>query len=169
RVPPRIAPVAVLDPQVAFIVRDMLRDAVDRGTGAAVRRFVPERIPVAGKTGTPNDNTDVWFVGMTPDILAGVWLGFDAPRTITPGAAGGSLAAPIWGEMIGRFYQGREVGEWTVPEGLVIAELDRSTGEQATELTPTEQRYTEYFIPGTEPKAMRLNPWGVFSAGPILP
>ncbi|MGI9078096.1 MAG: penicillin-binding protein 1A [Gemmatimonadaceae bacterium] len=169
RVAPRAAPSAVLDPQVAFIVRDMMRDAVDRGTGTAVRRFVPDRIPVAGKTGTPNDNTDVWFVGMTPDILAGVWLGFDAPRTITPGAAGGSLAAPIWGDMISRFYRGREVGEWTVPEGLVVAELDRVTGELASELTPVQQRYTEYFIPGTEPTAMRPNPWGIFSAGPILP
>lgn len=169
RVAPRAAPRAVLDPQVAFIVRDMMRDAVDRGTGTAVRRFVPDRIPVAGKTGTPNDNTDVWFVGMTPDILAGVWLGFDAPRTITPGAAGGSLAAPIWGDMISRFYRGREVGEWTVPEGLVVAELDRVTGELASELTPVQQRYTEYFIPGTEPTAMRPNPWGIFSAGPILP
>lgn len=169
RVPPRKAPVAVLDPQVAFIVRDMLRDAVDRGTGTAVRRFVPQRIPVAGKTGTPNDNTDVWFVGMTPDILAGVWLGFDTPKTITPGAAGGSLAAPIWGEMVSRFYQGREVGEWAVPEGIIVAELDRATGEVATDLTPTEQRYTEYFIPGTEPQAMRPNPWAVFSAGPIVP
>ena len=99
---PIVAPLLVLDPAVAFIVRDMMRDVVERGTATSVRNDVPETIPVAGKTGTTNDNTDVWFVGMTPDLVAGVWIGFDRPRTITPGAAGGSLAAPIWAQMVAR-------------------------------------------------------------------
>ena len=94
----------VIDPKVAFIVRDMMRDVVERGTATSVRRYVPANIPVAGKTGTTNDNTDVWFVGMTPEIVAGVWLGFDKPKTITPGAAGGTLAAPIFGKMVADYY-----------------------------------------------------------------
>jgi len=89
---PAAAPRAVIDPKVAFIVRDMMREVVERGTATSIRRYLPASIPVAGKTGTTNDNTDVWFVGMTPDIVAGVWLGFDTPKTITPGAAGGTLA-----------------------------------------------------------------------------
>jgi len=64
-------------------------------------------VPVAGKTGTTNDNTDVWFVGLTPEIVAGVWLGFDRPTSIAPGVAGGSLAAPVFGEMLAHWYRGR--------------------------------------------------------------
>ncbi|MGH7717682.1 MAG: penicillin-binding transpeptidase domain-containing protein, partial [Gemmatimonadaceae bacterium] len=165
--PPRRAPQFVLDPRVAFIVRDMMRDVVERGTATQVRRYVPERVPVAGKTGTTNDNTDVWFVGLTPEIVGGVWLGFDTPKTITPGAAGGSLAAPIWGDIVGHYYQGREAGSWEPPGGIITAELDRTTGLPADELTPPEQRYTEYFIEGTEPATLRFDPWSIFRWGPV--
>jgi 1A family penicillin-binding protein len=166
--PPRASPQLALDPRVAFIVRDMMRDAVDRGTASSVRRTVPASIPVAGKTGTTNDNTDVWFVGMTPDLVAGVWLGFDRPKTITPGAAGGSLAAPIFAQIVARHYAGRAPGaSWTPPAGIVTAELDRQTGLPADSLTPPERRYNEYFVEGTEPGARPLDPWRVFRWGPI--
>ena len=166
--PEPTAPALALDPGVAFIVRDMMRDAVDRGTAGAVRRYVPDSIPVAGKTGTTNDNTDVWFIGMTPDIVAGVWLGFDRPTTITAGSTGGGLAAPIWGDMIGRWYQGGTTTAWTPPAGLISAELDRATGLLAGDTTPPEQRYTEYFIEGTEPLALRPSAWKLFRVGPII-
>jgi penicillin-binding protein 1A len=159
------APRFALDPRVAFIVRDMLRDVVSHGTATSVRNHVPARIPVAGKTGTTNDHTDVWFVGMTPEIVAGVWLGFDRPKTIMQGAAGGSLAAPVWGDMIARYYRGRETGSWDdPPAGLVIAELDRDTGDLATDSTPPDRRYTEYFIQGTQPR----DPWSLWGWGAIL-
>ncbi len=157
-----------LDPEVAFIVRDMMRDAVERGTGGGARRSVPPEIPVAGKTGTTNDNTDVWFIGMTPDIVAGVWLGFDRPKTITAGVTGGGSAAPIWGEMMGQYYQGRQTGQWTTPGGVIAAELDRETGLVADLLTPPERRYTEYFLDGTEPLELRPSPWKLFRAGAIV-
>lgn len=156
-----------MDSLSAFIVRDMLKDAVERGTASAVRRYIPAAIPVAGKTGTTDDVTDVWFVGMTPDVVAGVWLGFDRPRTIVAGAAGGTLAAPIFGDAIAKWYAGRTPGEWTTPTGLFSAELDRETGDVATALTPPEKRYTEYFLPGTEPSAMRLDIRRLFAWGPI--
>lgn len=161
-----LAPTPVLDPKVAFIVRDMLREAVDRGTATSVRRYVPAAIPVAGKTGTTNDNADVWFVGMTPDLVAGVWLGFDKPKTITPGAAGGSLAAPIFGRLVQQAGVGR--GIWLPPEGLVSAELDRASGEVATNLTPPERRYTEYFLPATEPPVLRMDAWRILRLGPLV-
>ncbi len=157
-----------LDPRVAFIVRDMMRDVVERGTATSVRRHLPAAVPAAGKTGTPNDNTDVWFVGMTPEVVAGVWLGFDTPKTITPGAGGGSLAAPVWGQMMGRWYQGRPAGEWQPPGGLVVAQLDRETGLLADASTPPERVYTEYFLEGTEPEELRITPWGLFKWGPIF-
>jgi penicillin-binding protein 1A len=162
------APALALDPEVAFIVRDMMRDAVEHGTGGGARRPVPPEIPVAGKTGTTNDNTDVWFVGMTPDLVAGVWLGFDRPKTITTGVTGGGFAAPIWGEMMGRFYQGRQTAQWTPPGGLIAAELDRQTGALADSLTPPERRYTEYFLDGTEPLELRPSPWKLFKVGAIV-
>jgi penicillin-binding protein 2D len=165
--PPGRAPTLVIDPRVAFIVRDMMRDVVDRGTAASVRRLVPASIPVAGKTGTTNDNTDVWFVGMTPELVAGVWLGFDKPKTITPGAAGGSLAAPIWGRMVAEYYANRGSAEWVPPPGVVAMDLDRETGAPADSLTPPERRYTEYFLAGTEPGAIRIDPWRLFEFGPV--
>ena len=164
--PAAVAPEPALDPRVAFIVRDMMRDVVERGTAASVRRYLPERIPAAGKTGTTNDNTDVWFIGMTPDLVAGVWLGFDAPQSIMPGAAGGSLAAPIWAQMMARWYGGRRAEDWLPPPGMVIADLDRDTGEPADTLTPPERRYTEYFIEGTEPPSLRFDPWSIFASPP---
>ena len=130
---------------------------------------MPEEIPIAGKTGTTNDNRDVWFVGMTPEIVAGVWLGFDKPKTIMPGAVGGGLAAPIWGQMIGRYYAGRTTSGWgTPPEGLVYAELDRDSGMLSTPTTPWDKRYVEYFLPGTEPAALRNNPWKTPQWGPLF-
>ncbi len=164
---PRTAPVLAMDPRVAFIVRDMMRDATQRGTGVGARSSVPARIPIAGKTGTTNNNADVWFVGMTPEIVAGVWLGFDQPKSIAPGVFGGTLAAPIWGQMISRWYQGREAGEFITPAGLIAVEMDRLTRAEADALTPPDRKYTEYFLPGTEPAALRPSALKLFRIGPI--
>ena len=167
---PATAPTPAIDPRVVFVMRDMLRDVVDRGTATSVRRYVPARIPVAGKTGTTSDNVDVWFVGMTPDLVAGVWLGFDRPQTITSGAAGGTLAAPVWGQMVARWYQNRTPGDgWTAPPpGVVSLVLDRQTGQPADTTTPNERKYTEYFLEGTEPGAQTFDPWSIFRTGPII-
>ena len=166
---PPSTPQQVLDPRVAYIVRDMMKDVAERGSGTTARALVAEGIPIAGKTGTTNDNDDVWFVGMTPDLVAAVWLGFDRRKTIFAGAYGGGLAAPIWGQMIGRYYGRRAGASWgPPPDGLIYAELDRTTGELATPLTPPEKRYTEFFIPGTEPAALRNNPWKVPQWGPLF-
>ena len=163
-------PTLALDPKVAFIVRDMMRDVVERGTAQSVRRWVPSHIPVAGKTGTTDDNTDVWFVGMTPDLVAGVWIGFDQPKSIAPGAAGGSLAAPVFARVVADHYRRHPAPrEWTPPEGLVAVELVRGTGQPADPFTPVEQRYVEWFLPGTEPGAVRVSPWRLFQWGPITP
>jgi penicillin-binding protein 1A len=150
-------PRQVLDAGIAFIVRDMLREAVARGTATSVRRYLTDAMPVAGKTGTTDNNSDVWFVGMTPELVAGVWLGFDQPKTITPGAVGGSLAAPIFGRMLQLAGPARNTAPWVAPAALLTAELDRATGELATALTPVDRRYTEYFVEGTEPPELRMD------------
>ncbi len=166
---PVSTPQQVLDPRVAFIVRDMMRDVAERGSGVSARKAVPENVPVAGKTGTTNDNVDVWFVGMTPELVAGVWLGFDRPKTIASGAVGGGLAAPIWGQMMGRYYATHTSNGWGAPpDGLVYAELDRDTAKPATARTPFDKRYVEYFLPGTEPPELRNNPWRIPQWGPLF-
>jgi penicillin-binding protein 2D len=162
------SPVRVLDPGVAFIVRDMMKDVTDRGTGRIARQMVADNIPIAGKTGTTNDNVDVWFVGMTPHLVAGVWLGFDQNQPIALGVAGGSLAAPVWGEMINDYYSGRSAGRFPAAPDLVFADCDRTTGQPATALTPPDDVYTEFFVPGTGPLATRDNPWKVPQWGAIL-
>ena len=163
-----------LDPRVAFIVRRMMQDVADRGTGAAARQAVPGSIPIAGKTGTTNDNADVWFVGLTPDLVGGVWLGFDQPTMIAPGAAGGSLAAPIWGQMIARYYAtggstAPAPNVWDVPPpGLIYAELNRDTGALADSTTTRDHRYIEFFLIGTEPAALKNDPWRMPQFGPLV-
>lgn len=164
---PQVAPArSAMDPRVAFIMRDMLMDVVTRGTATALRKIVPARIPVAGKTGTTNDNTDVWFVGMTPELVTGVWLGFDKPAMISPGAVGGTLAAPIAGQIIAAAYGNRASGVWTPPPGVVPVELDRASGQPSDAKTPEERRYVEWFMAGTEPGAP-VWPWSLFRLGPI--
>jgi 1A family penicillin-binding protein len=164
-----------LDPRVTYVVRDMMRDVVERGTASSIRRYLPASIPVAGKTGTTNDNSDVWFIGLTPDLVAGVWLGFDKPISITAGAAGGSLAAPVWGKMLARYYAAkpeiltsRAAEQWTPPLGVIFGDVDRATGALANDQTPADRRYTEYFVEGTEPASLRADPWKLFGWGPII-
>ena len=113
-----------VDPAVGWILTDMMREVVDRGTGYLARDpgvgALPYEIPAAGKTGTTNDNTDVWFVGYTPELLAGVWLGMDNPRTIMSGATGGTLAVPVWARIMRRWHDGKKAPEaWKRPPGVV--------------------------------------------------
>ncbi|MDE3215198.1 MAG: PBP1A family penicillin-binding protein [Gemmatimonadota bacterium] len=161
-------PVRVLDPAVAYIVRDMMKDVTLRGTGRIAREMVPDDVPIAGKTGTTNDNVDVWFVGMTPHLVAGVWLGFDQNQPIALGVAGGSLAAPVWGEMVRDYYAGRSAGQFPPAPDLVFGDYDRATGQPATPLTPPDEVYTEFFVPGTGPLATRENPWRVPQWGTLI-
>lgn len=136
---------------VAYLTLSIMNDVVDRGTAGSVRRR-GFWLPAAGKTGTTNESKDVWFVGMTPDLVAGVWLGFDQPKTITPSASGGQMAAPIWADMMKTTYSKRaQPGGWSAPADLVTVPVDKSSGGIATDNCPAEAVRIEYFLPGTEP------------------
>ena len=163
------APQYALDNRVAFVLRDMMRDVVERGTATAVRKYVPARIPVAGKTGTTNSSTDVWFVGMTPELVGAVWVGYDTPKAINGGqAAGGTIAAPIFGRAVQAYYAGnRATLPWAPPPGVLSMELDRDTGLPPTATTAVEKRYTEWFVLGTEPGAIPLDVWKLMELGGI--
>jgi penicillin-binding protein 1A len=145
------APAQVLDPRVAFQLVSILQDAVERGTGTAARRALQPEVPLAGKTGTTNDNADVWFIGFTPNLVAGVWLGFDRPQPIARGAFGGTLAAPIWGLFAAAAYRNVAVpAPWQPPPGLVAVRVRRRDGGYAPN-DSSDATYTEYFLEGTEP------------------
>ena len=117
----------VMDAGVAFLVNDVLREALDRGTGTAARA-AGFTAPAAGKTGTTNDGTDAWFVGYTPRAVTAVWIGFDNPRPIVAQATGGRLAAPVWGRVMAAAGADAAGGKWSVPPDVVERLVDPSTG-----------------------------------------
>ncbi len=142
----------VMAPDQAFVLTDMLRDVVRFGTASGAVHRSGFTLPAGGKTGTTNDYTDVWFVGFTKDLVAGFWMGFDAPQTIKPGAQGGHLAAPAWGSFMREVYERRpSPGDWSPPQGVVMREIDTGSGKLATPYCPAEARRWEPFAPGHEP------------------
>ena len=160
----------VLDPQTAWVMLTVLRDVVNSGTAARIRReYLSLEIPAAGKTGTTNDETDIWFLGFTPDLLAGVWIGLDERQKIFDRAVGGGHAAPVWGAFMQRVYENRAVPEpWEPPGGLVYRTVDKVTGQLATEFCPLDGVYEEVYLPGTEPEEdctlHQPTPWGTLPA-----
>jgi len=120
-----------LDEVTAFVVLDALRDVVDHGTGWPVRSTGFSG-PAAGKTGTTNDSRDAWFVGLVPGLTAGVWIGYDQPRTIVANGSGGALAGPVWGAWMRSVERGDAVGplrDWVPPAGVQRIRYDPQTGE----------------------------------------
>jgi penicillin-binding protein 1A len=144
--------VAVLSPEVAFLTTSLMKDVVDHGTGWRVREALDYSIPAAGKTGTTNKSADAWFVGFTPDVAAGAWIGFDQPHRIMAGADGGRLAAPIWGKVMAEYYRTHPVpADWSPPAGVVSVAVDVGTGQLATDACPPDQVRNEWFVQGSEP------------------
>ena len=141
-----------LPPAPAFIMASLLSDVVEKGTGVAARSGLPPDLPVLGKTGTTNGGQDVWFIGATPDLVAGVWMGFDHPRPLGAAATGGRLAAPVWARVIGAWQRGKPIpARWQPPEGLEQHDVDTRTGGLATGGCPSQQVAREWFLPGTAP------------------
>ncbi len=150
---PAVRTAAVMDTTHAWLITDALRDVVRHGTAVG---SVGARInfPAGGKTGTTNDGFDVWYIGFTPDLVTGVWIGFDQPKKIKGNAQGGVLAAPAWTAMMREVYERRSVpATWPRPAGLSALDIDKTTGYKATPFCPKDVHYIESFIPGTEPSA----------------
>lgn len=139
----------VLDAKVAYVVTNMLESVVNEGTGYAVRR-VGFPFPAAGKTGTTDDYTDTWFVGYTPDLVCGVWVGYDQKKMIFHGATGGGIAAPIWGEFMNGITSVISGSDFTKPDSVTFVRVCDLTGYLATSRCPKIR--DEVFILGTEPK-----------------
>jgi penicillin-binding protein 1B len=139
----------IADEAAVFVLNNILQGVVERGTGRPVRN-VGFRGTAAGKTGTSNDTRDAWFVGFAPDLVTGVWLGFDDNRPT--GFTGGRTAAPIWGEYMKCLEPMRDDEKFIAPPGVVFVKVDGRTGGRASANCPPSETVHEVFVRGTEPK-----------------
>lgn len=140
----------VVSPQVAYVMLSMLRDTVDYGTAKVVRRLGFKQ-PAAGKTGSTNDFTDAWFVGLTPNLACGIWIGFDDRRSMGKNMTGGLIAAPIWTAFMSEALERATWQDFEKPEGLVTVSIDRTTGLLSGKDCRKEQVINEIFVEGTQP------------------
>jgi len=142
-----------VSPTTAFLMTSMLQDVVNAGTAAQARQ-IGFRLPAAGKTGTTNDYHDAWFVGYTPRLVTGVWVGYDQPRTIMRGGYAAQLAVPLWTRFMITATRNEEPASFAAPPGIVAVEIDGASGRLATDdcrRATDAHVYTEYFARGTEP------------------
>ncbi|HEU5394162.1 MAG TPA: penicillin-binding protein, partial [Candidatus Methylomirabilis sp.] len=147
----------VVSPQVAFILTHLLRGTLDRGTGKEAQALGLSR-PAAGKTGTTDDFRDAWFVGYTPTVAVGVWVGFDRQEPLKLGGAAAAL--PLWVEFLESLPQA-EPADFRAPPGVSFRTVDPGTGGLATWECPV--RVEEAFLEGTEPTAAcPAHPGGLF-------
>jgi penicillin-binding protein 1A len=135
----------VLDPMTAYQITSMMEGVVQRGTGTYAKRL---NRPVAGKTGTTSDSRDVWFIGFTPGLAAGVYLGFDKPKSLGAEATGGGLAVPVFTEFMQDALKGKPPTPFNMPQGMSQVWIDPQTGVKAT---AGGAAIAEAFKPGTGP------------------
>jgi penicillin-binding protein 1A len=143
----------VIEPALAYQMVNLLHGVVERGTGARARSIGK---PVAGKTGTSNDSRDAWFIGFTPDLVVGVYVGFDQPKSLGRDEQGASAALPIFIDVMTEALADQPATPFRVPPGVRLVRVDAETG-----LLPGPDTNTvilEAFLPGTEPT--RASPAG---------
>ena len=134
----------VIDPRIAFISSYVMQDVVESGTGRRVKSIGR---PVAAKTGTTDDMRDAWFIGFTPSLVAGVWVGFDQERSLGKQEVGGRAAAPIWLYFMEKAVRGKPVEIFPVPDGIVFIKVDPHTGMPT--MRSTHGTLYESFLEGT--------------------
>lgn len=145
---PPPAPVPVIPPETAYVITNLMQSVVSSGTGH--RASVIGR-PVAGKTGTTNGAKDAWFIGYIPQLVTGVWVGYDQERSLGSGGTGGQAAAPIWGDFMQRAIMSLPAEDFTAPENVSFVLINPRSGNLAKE--GTAGAVMECFIKGTEPSS----------------
>ncbi len=136
----------ITDAASAYQVVTMLKGVVERGTGRRMRELGK---PVAGKTGTTNESYDTWFMGFTPDLVAGVYVGFDEHRTLGPRNYGSNTAGPIWKQFMSKALKGKPGIPFRTPEGIRMVRMDLETGQRAG--PDSEKVILEAFKEGNSP------------------
>ncbi|MCM2294314.1 penicillin-binding protein 1A [Allorhizobium sp. BGMRC 0089] len=136
----------VLDPMTAYQITSMMQGVIQRGTAAGKVKLDRD---VAGKTGTTNDSKDVWFLGFTPNLVAGVYIGYDTPTPMGRAATGGSMSAPVFNEFMQNAVKGTPPSKFKIPDGMKLIAVNRKTGMAAQEGDP--DTIVEAFKPGTGP------------------
>ena len=137
-----------ISPRTAFLMTSMLSDVVNYGTAYKARQE-GFKLPAAGKTGTTNDYVDAWFVGFTPHLVTGVWVGFDKPRTIISHGFAGELAVPMWARFMKQATAKDAPDTFKLPEGLIAVSVCRLSGQLPNDAC--DRVITEYFARGTAP------------------
>jgi penicillin-binding protein 1A len=135
-----------MDPKVAYVMTRILKDVVDYGTGRQAKGL---NRALAGKTGTTNEYKDAWFMGFTPHVITGVWVGFDDERSMGGTETGAGAALPIWVEFMKEAIKGYPDTDFTIPNGVVLAAIDNKTGKLS--LPDSADSRVAAFIDGTEP------------------
>jgi penicillin-binding protein 1A len=139
-----------MNPQLAYLVANMMKGVVQAGTAVYARRLAR---PLAGKTGTSNDNRDLWFIGYTPDVVAGAWMGYDDFTSLgRKDWTGGSTVVPWWTEIMGDILKEMPKRDFPVPPGITFAAIDSVTGLLFGPNCPKKNKLLEAFQTGTEPK-----------------
>ncbi|PIT99390.1 MAG: penicillin-binding protein 1A [Bdellovibrionales bacterium CG10_big_fil_rev_8_21_14_0_10_45_34] len=141
-------PDQLISPQSAYLITSILTGVIrdPGGTGARARALGRT---AAGKTGTTSDYFDTWFIGYTPQFITGVWVGFDAEKSLGRGETGSSTALPIWLEVMKKLHDNREIREFSVPSKIVFANIDAEAGRLASSRSKVVVR--QAFLEGTEP------------------
>lgn len=137
-----------LSPSTAYVTTRLMKDVMTYGTAKSLNKF-SQLHPSAGKTGTTDDYRDAWFVGYTPQVITGVWVGHDKPRPGGKSFTGGAVAAPIWERFMRKVVLLKPVIDFPKPDTVLSVTIDPATGCQATEGSPVKR--DEIFIAGTEP------------------
>ncbi len=166
----------------AFLMSSMLADVISAGTAYRARQ-AGFALPAAGKTGTTSDFVDAWFVGFTPHLVTGVWVGFDRPKTIVPNGFAAELAVPIWGGFMKTATKNDKPDWFPKPDNVVGVSVCRLSGQlpnlgcgsvqtidENGDIVTKSQVYTDYFVKGTQPTTMcPLHPGGILADAPTLP
>jgi penicillin-binding protein 1A len=136
----------IISPETAYITTNLLEGVIQNGTGWRAKALGR---PVAGKTGTTDDYSDAWFIGYTPDLITGVWVGFDQEKPLGKDETGSRAACPIWLDYMKTVLEGKPIKHFPVPEQIIFANIDPKTGLLASPSTPNP--FFECFKEGTAP------------------
>jgi len=143
----------VISSETAFVMTDLMRAVITEGTGWRIRAL---KRPAAGKTGTTNNLRDAWFLGYTPHLVTGVWVGYDDSREMGDGETGSRAASPIWLYFMSAVLKGKPVSDFEVPQRVVFAKIDTETGLLAG--PHSRNAVFQSFIEGTQPKTYSPKP-----------